>query len=71
MVLHGIVTEAADQIKMGALGTFLMNDPDSNGYYVVEWTSLPYTLQEEAITLEEYDPPLHLGGGRIGGLCNG
>jgi hypothetical protein len=44
MVLHGIATEAAEQIKIGEIGCFLTNDPDSDGYYVVEWTSEPYTL---------------------------
>jgi hypothetical protein len=32
MVLHGIATEAAEQIKIGEIGCFLTNDPDSDGY---------------------------------------
>jgi hypothetical protein len=36
MVLHGMATEAAEQIKIGQIGSFLTNDADSNGYYVVE-----------------------------------
>jgi hypothetical protein len=50
MVLHVMATEAAEQIKMRKISCFLTNDPDSNGYYVVEWKSEPYALQE-AITL--------------------
>jgi hypothetical protein len=64
MVLHGMATEAAEQIKVGQIGSFLTNDADSDGYYVVEWTSEPYTLQE-AVTLEAYDPPLHLEKGEL------
>jgi hypothetical protein len=32
MVLHGRATEAAQQIKIGGIGCFLTNDPDSHGY---------------------------------------
>jgi hypothetical protein len=68
MVLHGIATETAEQIKIGEIGCFLTNDPESDGYYIVEWKSELYTL-EEAIALVEYDPPLHLEEGEL--VCNG
>jgi hypothetical protein len=64
IVLHGLATEAAEKIKIGGIGCFLTNNPDSDGYYIVEWKSEPYTLQE-AITLVEYDPPLHLEEGEL------
>jgi hypothetical protein len=64
MVLQGMATEAAEQINIGQIGSFLTNDADSDGYYVVEWTSEPYTLQE-AGTLVEYDPLLHLEKGEL------
>jgi hypothetical protein len=63
-VLHGIATSVAERIEDGLFGAFLTDDPDSDGYYVVQWTSDPYTLQE-SIELEEYDPPLHLEAGEL------
>jgi hypothetical protein len=63
-VLYGIATAVAERIDVGLFGAFLTNDPDSAGYYVVQWTSEPYTLQD-AIDVDEYDPPLHLEAGKL------
>ena len=39
-------------------------DSATTGYYLVEWTSEPYTLQEDT-ELTEYEPPIRLKAGEL------
>ena len=34
------------EIEIGNIGAVVTDDPDADGYYLVEWTSIPYTCQE-------------------------
>ena len=46
----------SEKLAPGNVGAFLTEDEDTDGYYIVTWTSFPYTLQEdERCTV--YDPP--------------
>ena len=51
-------------IRIGKYGVFATLDEDADGYYVVGWTSEPYTLQED-IDLEQYDPPIVIKSGEL------
>ena len=58
--IHKIVLDAKVEslcVQEDNVGAFLTEDPDSDGYYLVRWTSTPYRL-EEARNLTEYDPPI-------------
>jgi hypothetical protein len=41
------------------VGAFATEDPDADGYYLVEWVGEPWTLDEDLV-LDEYDPPIVL-----------
>ena len=41
----------------GNVGAFLTEDEDTDGYYIVTWTSSPYTLQEDE-RCTAYEPPM-------------
>lgn len=45
--LKGIETINSEKVEKGNHGAFCTNDPDADGYYVVQWSSDPYTLQED------------------------
>jgi predicted Fe-S protein YdhL (DUF1289 family) len=62
--LNGIAKEMAEGIKEGKIGAFSTEDEETNGYYLVEWKSEVYTLQEYTI-LTEFDPPLELEAGKL------
>ena len=42
----------------------MTNDEDTSGYYLVQWTGVPYTLQEE-VQLTEYNQAVILGVGEL------
>ena len=42
----------------------MTNDEDTSGYYLVQWTGVPYSLQEE-VQLTEYNPAVTLGVGEL------
>ena len=45
ILLSSLATKVADSIQIGHFGLLQMDDPDSDGYYVlVKWTSQSYTL---------------------------
>jgi hypothetical protein len=44
-------------VQEGKIGAFQTEGPDSDGYYLVNWTSTQYRL-EEARELMEYNPPI-------------
>lgn len=62
-VLAGMTVAMAERLQRAfdkqdgnpVIATFATLDPDADGYYVVEVTSAPYTLQEDT-TLDEYTP---------------
>ena len=62
--LAGVTAEMAAGIRIGKYGAFATLDEDADGYYVVGWTSEPYTLQED-IDLEQYDPPIVIKSGEL------
>jgi hypothetical protein len=45
--LKGIETINSERVEKDNHGAFGTNDPDADGYYVVQWSSDPYTLQED------------------------
>jgi hypothetical protein len=56
VALGGITTMMAERVNGGSHGALSTeDDPDTNGYYVIEWTSNSHTLQEDA-ELKECDP---------------
>jgi hypothetical protein len=56
VALGGITTMMAEPVDVGSHGALSTDDPDANGCHVIEWTSNPHTLQEDA-ELKECDPP--------------
>jgi hypothetical protein len=58
----------AEKVEVGSFGTFHTDDPDADGYYLVEWTSVPYTIQDN-VELTEYDPPIQIKEGEL--VCDG
>jgi hypothetical protein len=63
-ILNGIAEEMAEGIEVGKIGAFSTEDDKTSGYYLVEWKSEAYTLQEDTI-LTEFDPPLELEAGEL------
>jgi hypothetical protein len=64
VVLDAFAVRMAEDVVAGRNGAFMTEDPDTDGYYVVEWSSSPYTLQED-VELDEFDPPLRLSAGEL------
>jgi hypothetical protein len=63
-ILNGIAEEMAEGIEAGKIGAFSTEDEETSGYYLVEWKSEAYTLQEDKV-LTEFDPPLELQAGEL------
>jgi hypothetical protein len=66
-IIHRIVLDAKVEslsVLAGKNGAFRTEDPDSDGYYLVKWSSAPYELQE-ARELTEYDPPILVSKGEL------
>jgi hypothetical protein len=64
MVLENISARYAEEIQKGTFGAFMTSDPATDGYYLVQWSSAPYTLQSDSF-LDEYEPPLLLRQGEL------
>jgi hypothetical protein len=65
--IHRIVLDAKVEslcVQEETVGAFRTEDPDSDGYYLVKWTSTPYRL-EEVRKLTEYDPPILVPKGEL------
>jgi hypothetical protein len=45
VALDGIATRMAEKVEVGRFGAFHTDDPDADGYYLVKWISVPYTIQ--------------------------
>jgi hypothetical protein len=67
-LLVGIATRMAERVIDGGVGVFATEDPDADGYYLVKWTTCPYTLQEDQL-LKEYIPPQLVKAGEL--VCEG
>jgi hypothetical protein len=46
-VLEGLTKRVGEEIIQGGYGAVLTEDEETHGYYVVTWTSDPYTSQDE------------------------
>jgi hypothetical protein len=64
VVLDRIAEDARKEIRIGSYGAFATEDPDADGYYVVEWIGLPMILVD-ATLLTEFDPPIMLQEGEL------
>ena len=62
LVLGGLAVMMAERVFVGGFGTIITNDKGTSGYYLVQWTGVTYTLQEE-VQLTEYNPSVILGVG--------
>jgi len=59
--LGGITSMMAERIEEGGYGAFgVEDDEDGDGYYVVKWTSAPYTVQED-LELTQYESAASAG----------
>ena len=45
-IIQGIVDNMSAMVRENNFGAVNTNDPKANGFYIVKFTSLPYTLQE-------------------------
>ena len=63
-VLAGKTARIAEQIEIGNFGAFATLDEDADGYYLIKFTSKPYTLQA-AVELKMYDPPIRIETGEL------
>lgn len=59
LFLDSRAEEAFKQIVVGQRGAFATDDPDADGYYVVEWTGLPERLKNDVV-IDDFDPPMIL-----------
>ena len=63
-VLEGVKERMAELVKPNKCGAFSTEDEDADGYYIVMWTSDPYTLQED-VELAEYTPAMKIKAGEL------
>lgn len=63
-ILAGIETRMAELIEPGHHGAFSTLDEDADGYYVVKWSSAPYTLQAD-VELTMYTPAIKIKAGEL------
>ena len=64
LVLGGLAVMMAEKVVVGGFGTIMKNDKDKSGYYLVQWTGVPYMLQEE-VQITEHNPAFILGLGEL------
>jgi hypothetical protein len=48
MVLKSIAERYAEEIQEGNFGAFMTSNPTTDGCYLVQWNSAPYTLQSDS-----------------------
>ena len=63
-LLEGVMEMMAETVKANQYGAFSTEDEDADGYYIVKWTSDPYTLQED-VELPEYTPAMKIKAGAL------
>ena len=54
LVLDGISNNMASLVQLGKYGSINTADPTTMGYYVIEFLSVPYTLQEDQTTYGQF-----------------
>ena len=54
----------ASEINIGNVGAFSTQDPTYEGFYLVEWTSLPFASPNDQY-LTDYDPPMFVKQGEM------
>ena len=58
----------ANEVAINGYGALATNDNNVKvGYYIIQWTSTPYPLQQDT-TIDTFDPPLELKAGDM--VCN-
>ena len=63
-VLHGMTWAAADNIGYNTIGAFQTSDSNTPVYYIFQWTSNAYTIQEK-YTCHAFDPPVIVPEGEL------
>ena len=64
LVLHGITQAETDNIEYTTIGEFKTSDSNTPGYYIVQWTSNAYNLQE-FYTCHAFNPPVIIPEGEL------
>lgn len=59
VVLDSMTRNIISEIKPTNVGAFSTDDPDADGYYLVEFLTDPFRLDKDT-ALKEYDPPMLL-----------
>lgn len=57
IVLDSMAQNSASEIQIGNIGAFETEDSAYKGYYLVEWTGLPFKSLHDH-SLDEYNPPM-------------
>ena len=66
--LNCLTTAMAEKVQEEFYGAMMTSDTSTkDGYYVVQWTSTPYSLQQD-MQLSMYNPPIYLKAGEL--VCN-
>ena len=52
-VLEGVATRMAEEIESEGYGAVMTEDEATHGYYLVQWRSEPYALQEKTDEFRE------------------
>ena len=55
IILHGIEARMNEQILTGTFDVMITNNEATQGYYLVEWLTEPYSVQENTI-MKGVDP---------------
>jgi hypothetical protein len=63
-VLMGMTQVSAEEIEEGLFGAFQTSDTQTLGYYIVQWTGNPYTLQEQ-YECDAFNPPVIIPTGEL------
>ena len=66
-ILRKIETRMSEKILNTMYGAIKTNEERNDGYYIIQWTSEMYTLQED-IEIEYYKPTITTYEGEI--VCN-
>ena len=54
-ILRGVETRMSEKILSTMYGAIRTNDESADGYYLLQWTTEPYTLQEDK-EMQDYLP---------------
>jgi hypothetical protein len=63
-VLMGMTQVSSEEIQTGSFGAFQTSDKQTLGYYIVQWTGNPYTLQEQ-YECNAFNPPVLIPTGEL------